>query len=298
PQTGACVDQDRVTQNDGTLDPDMGPNDLQNFPVLNPDIVRTAGAHLGVGGSLESAEGQYTIDVYASETYDPSFHGEGAIPVGSFTLDLGSSGYATFENVIDVNPDTIGDIPGGWSITTTATDPAGSTSEFSARELATSSADLELTVQDSPDPVAHGTQLEWNLTVTNRSLYENATGVTVFARLPKKVLVVDDGGCVAKGLPICGCAGTITCDLGLLEATTVATRTITLLVKSTEPSISTTFEASCAQDELTEENNTVEVETTVNQPLAANTTAQSDSPGRAKTKAATAAIESLATEVQ
>jgi hypothetical protein len=118
---GIDLDGDGVTAND-PLDADTGPNNLQNYPVLT-----VAGAIAGtIQGTLDSAPStQYEVDFYASYACNLSGYGEGARYLGSTTVTTSGSGHAAFAPVV----------PGftaNESITATATDPGGNTSEFSA----------------------------------------------------------------------------------------------------------------------------------------------------------------------
>jgi CSLREA domain-containing protein len=110
-----------VTANDppANLDDDTGPNNLQNFPVI------TSATSSSVDGELDSLpEQQFTVDFYASPTCDASDHGEGATHLGSFLVGTDVDGHGVFSNV-DLNPDASG------TVTATATDESGNTSEFS-----------------------------------------------------------------------------------------------------------------------------------------------------------------------
>ena len=108
------------------LDGDSGPNNMQNFPIITSAVQVANGTE--VQGVLHAA---------ASTTYRLEFFGnpacsahpqdflQGSFPIG-FTMVTASSvtGVATFDVVV----------PGfGDSVTATATDPAGNTSEFSQR---------------------------------------------------------------------------------------------------------------------------------------------------------------------
>ncbi len=110
---------DGVTANDAG-DGDTGPNNLQNFPVLNP--ITTAGT---VSGSLDStvANAAYPIRIefFANTACDASGNGEGEVFLGA--ASLGAPGSFTF-NYAPVGGKTF--------ITATATDANGNTSEFSA----------------------------------------------------------------------------------------------------------------------------------------------------------------------
>lgn len=114
-----------VTPNDAN-DSDSGPNDRQNFPVL--ESVSLSNGQLTVEGTLEVpvTESVYMIRVYASESCDPSGHGEGATFVGREAV-LQSGADETFSFTIDA------DLGGTEQITATATQVIlGNTSEFSA----------------------------------------------------------------------------------------------------------------------------------------------------------------------
>jgi hypothetical protein len=103
-------------------DGDTGENEHQNYPIL-----LSATGSLVVEGTLNSqANTEYTLDFYGSESCDPSGYGEGQVYLGNDTATTGGSGDASFITVLAVSP------PSGSSITATATDPDGNTSEFSA----------------------------------------------------------------------------------------------------------------------------------------------------------------------
>jgi len=115
---------DGVTAND-IGDGDTGPNNRQNFPVLAPASL--VGGLTRVAGTLQSASNTaFHIDFYSSPSCDPSGHGEGRIYLGSTVTTTDGGGDASF-----VEPGLRSTILGD-TITATATDPAGNTSEFSA----------------------------------------------------------------------------------------------------------------------------------------------------------------------
>jgi hypothetical protein len=115
-----------VTHNDpGDLD--VGPNRLQNFPVL---IAVTKGSVQGTLNSTPSTS--FRLEFFANDECDPAGYGEGEAYLGSTTVVTDGSGSVAFE----LRP---GDIqapgtPAGVeprALTATATDPNGNTSEFS-----------------------------------------------------------------------------------------------------------------------------------------------------------------------
>jgi hypothetical protein len=112
-----------VTPND-TCDTDEGPNGLQNYPVLS--TARSDGSTTTITGTLNSTAGTtYTIRFFSSTACDPSGYGEGKTFLGSATVTTGSNCSASFNVTLPVA------VPSGRFITGTATNPGGSTSEFS-----------------------------------------------------------------------------------------------------------------------------------------------------------------------
>jgi hypothetical protein len=112
----------RVTPNDDS-DGDLGPNDLQNFPVVDAVLTHVGGT--SVNGTLNSRpNAPYTIQFFASPRCDESRHGEGETFLGSGVANTDGSGNATFSVLVAT-------APAGYRITATATDAAGNTSEFS-----------------------------------------------------------------------------------------------------------------------------------------------------------------------
>ncbi|MDH4038707.1 MAG: hypothetical protein OEV86_14635, partial [Candidatus Krumholzibacteria bacterium] len=118
--TGLGIDlgDDGVSMND-TGDTDVGPNGLLNFPVLEYAVQNAVGGYItGMAGE------SYIIDFYASSC-DPSGYGEGDFYLGS--------------TIVTAQPDnqqsrfhaTLPLVPDFMSITATATDAGGNTSEFS-----------------------------------------------------------------------------------------------------------------------------------------------------------------------
>ena len=104
---------DGVTVND-TLDPDSGPNGLQNYPVITSAHSSTR----NITGSLNSTPGQnFVIEFFASVGCDPSHHGEGEIYLGSTNVATNATtGNASFNIVVPAS------FVIGSDITATATD--------------------------------------------------------------------------------------------------------------------------------------------------------------------------------
>jgi len=112
-----------VTANDPG-DGDVGPNNLQNFPVLTSAVVQ--GGQLRVAGTIDTPNpSTVTIEFFANPVPnpggDPSSHGEGAVPLGALSPNRSGSFSAKLPRVAS-----------GTLISATATDGAGNTSEFAA----------------------------------------------------------------------------------------------------------------------------------------------------------------------
>jgi CSLREA domain-containing protein len=125
---GIDLNGDGVTPNDvGTapnFDPDTGPNNLQNFPVLTgafPD-----GSSTRVEGRLNStANTVFTLEFFTNPTCDESNFGEGQTFLGTAAVTTDGTGDAIFTNLSFPVA-----VPLGRFVTATATGPDG-TSEFS-----------------------------------------------------------------------------------------------------------------------------------------------------------------------
>jgi VCBS repeat protein len=120
---GIDLGVDGVTSNDAG-DPDPGPNNLQNFPVVT--LARNEATGTRIRGTLNStASTQFTLDFFASPACDVTTHGQGQRYLRSGAVITNSSGDGTF-NVVASPAAAVGE-----QITATATGPASGTSEFS-----------------------------------------------------------------------------------------------------------------------------------------------------------------------
>ena len=127
-----------VTANDGT-DPDTGPNNLQNFPVIT-SVVSSANS-VTIQGSLKSLPNTaFQIDFFSNGAVDPSGNGEGAQFINSTTVNTDNNGDAT------INATFLVGLAAGRVITATATDPNGNTSEFSAADSTSTSGSVQFSV--------------------------------------------------------------------------------------------------------------------------------------------------------
>ncbi|HEX3248169.1 MAG TPA: Calx-beta domain-containing protein [Pyrinomonadaceae bacterium] len=127
-----------VTPND-PADSDAGANNLQNFPVLTSVV--SVGNSTTIHGSLNSTPNTtFRIDFYSNAALDPSGNGEGALFFNTTSVTTDSNGDATIDVVFPVP------LAAGRVVTSTATDPNGNTSEFSAGDVASASGNAQFSV--------------------------------------------------------------------------------------------------------------------------------------------------------
>jgi uncharacterized repeat protein (TIGR01451 family) len=107
-------------------DADIGANDRQNYPLL-ASVLSSASSTVATGSLNSTPNTMFTVDFYSSVAADPTGFGEGQTYLGSSTVTTDLSGNATFAATLPVAT------PAGRFVTATATNPNGSTSEFSGR---------------------------------------------------------------------------------------------------------------------------------------------------------------------
>ena len=111
-----------VTEND-PMDADNGPNGLQNCPVVS---AAEGGEFLSLQATLNSTpHTQFEIEVFATPGGNSSLPGQGRVLIGYLSASTNVSGDADLSMTIGIP------IASDQSITMTATDPDGNTSEFS-----------------------------------------------------------------------------------------------------------------------------------------------------------------------
>ncbi len=96
--------------------PHGGPNNLQNYPVLTS--AATSAASRPSCGTLNCRPLEFTVDLYAIPTADPSGHGQGQTFLGSTTLKTDANGNASFSLIVPAPSDVAGQF-----LVPTATDP-------------------------------------------------------------------------------------------------------------------------------------------------------------------------------
>ncbi|MGD8869747.1 MAG: hypothetical protein PVI01_19155, partial [Gemmatimonadales bacterium] len=152
---GIDLGADGVTPNDPG-DVDTGPNDLQNYPDLVAAIPLVGQVYLE--GALSSRPSTtYQLEYFLGDACNPTGHGEGSEAMGAASLTTGGAGTADIQTTLN---ETV--LPGDI-ITATATDPGGSTSEFSACITATT---FTLTLSPDSVVVTRGSEAKYAVDLT------------------------------------------------------------------------------------------------------------------------------------
>ncbi|MBS3744332.1 MAG: choice-of-anchor D domain-containing protein [Wenzhouxiangellaceae bacterium] len=145
-------------------------------------------------------------------------------------------------------------VTGGYGGLLDIESSAGSVSaELTASGL--NEVDLEISGSASPQPVAAGTNLVHELTVTNLNEVGDATGVVIASALPPGTTLVDTAGCAeTDGIPVC--------TIGELAAGDSATVTLTVFVPpETTEAVQFGASADGDQDDPVTGNNAISLDT-------------------------------------
>jgi hypothetical protein len=125
---GIDLGGDGMTPNDPE-DADMGPNEMQNYPVLSS---AAASSNL-IRGSLHSKPAsRFTVEFFTNTSCNSAGNGDGERFIGSMTVTTDGSGNVQFS----FTPQTR--VSAGQFITARTTDASNNTSEFSACFMVTS----------------------------------------------------------------------------------------------------------------------------------------------------------------
>jgi len=129
---GIELGNDGTTPNDGFYDSDLGPNRLQNTPVIVWADVIDGDVVINYHVDSEPGQAAYnlTIDFYEA---DSAAGGEGEVYLGSHTFAPGDSSAGWAE--VNLGDATTLNLADGDTIAATATDADGNTSEFSFTRL-------------------------------------------------------------------------------------------------------------------------------------------------------------------
>lgn len=234
--TGLGIDlgNDRATPNTPG-GPHVGPNNLQNFPVIT--AVTVAGGNTTVSGTLNSAPTTaFRLEFFANPAADPSGFGQGKIFLGALpSVTTDAQGNASFGfNAPD-------DLTAQF-LAANATDLAGNTSEF-GRDFPQADTPLLVptttAVAASPNPATVGQAVTLSASIVRSSSGTTPTGTVIFtvdgqARTP--VAVAPTGSNFVATLNVAGLAvGTHTITAACSGDSTFALSTSSSFVEAVNP---------------------------------------------------------------
>lgn len=153
-----------------------GPNKFQNYPTLLS--AQSDGSSTTIQGMLTGLPStNYFVQFFCNPVASSSGFGQGKTLIGAYTATTDGTGLATF-----TVPAPIGSLP-GQSVSATATDQAGDTSEFAQDISVQGQINLLLSGTASPTPVGAGGKVTYTLTVSNQGNIP-ATNVKLENELP------------------------------------------------------------------------------------------------------------------
>ncbi|MGA9772781.1 MAG: HYR domain-containing protein [Blastocatellia bacterium] len=237
------------TPND-PCDTDSGLNNIQNSPEMNLAFP-SGNNRVTILGSLDSTPNTtFTIQFFANTDCDPSGLGEGETFIGSTQVTTNAACHADIMIIANA-------VPASQSITATATDPTGHTSEFSnCAPIVINPADVAITKTASTSTPKPGDKLTYTITVKNNGPTA-ASNVIVTDFLPNQLTF---NSCSANSGGVCSGQGNA--------------RTVTFAQLASSTSATVTFETTVGASITsgTTVANTATVTTTSTDSIAANNT--------------------------
>lgn len=228
---GIDLNNDGVTANDPD-DLDVGPNSLQNFPIL--DSANQEAGNTRVIGSLQSVNSsQYRIEFFSSVSCDPAGNGEGQRFLGFLIVATDAAGVANFDLLLPL-------VPAGQVITATATDTMdNNTSEFSPCMPVigvAGTADLSLSKSATSAQVQAGGSVTYKIILTNLGP-GTANNVSVNEATPANTTFrsIDAPPGWTCTSPAQGATGNIICTAPAVLPGTTATFTLVVRVSPLTP---------------------------------------------------------------
>jgi uncharacterized repeat protein (TIGR01451 family) len=185
----------------GVLDPSDASNQFVFTNASGTKVRNPLNATADYNGDGDAADTSVQVNVDDDDSNgNPADCNNGSSTDSHSGFDDWSAISLQFRQFGDAEDGTVGDVVG----------PEISLPELEALQEALDSADLAITITDSDDPVAAGTELTYQLTVTNDGP-NPADQLTITDQLPSVVAYQsDDAGCDHA-------AGEVTCELGPLE---------------------------------------------------------------------------------
>ena len=158
---------------------------------------------------------------------NPPAGGTGTVTCTIASFGIGS---ATFSITVHINPGATGTITNTANVATTTSDPNSSGNNPTVVTTVTNSADVSV-VKTAPSAATAGTQITYNITVTNNGP-SDAASVTMSDLLPPNTTFVSETQLTGPAFictnPPVGGTGTVSCSIATLTLGTTATFAITV----------------------------------------------------------------------
>jgi hypothetical protein len=215
---GIDLGNNGVTANDAG-DGDSGPNNLQNYPVLDSAITNEVDT-IVVYGSLNSiASADFRVEFFSSAAADPSGNGEGETFLGDTTVTTDGTGNASFSAILLQTVST------GNVVTATATDSLNNTSEFSDTVLVTAAP-----VNDTPTVA---------FPIPDTTVSENSPVIASYRDLNDVFIDAEDGSALAFNIESNSNPGLLTPSIDADSSLTItiaadSSGTATIVVRATD----------------------------------------------------------------
>ncbi len=245
--------------------------DLSVTKVGAPDPLRVGSDityTLAVANSGPSTATSVTLtdELPASLTFQSASSSQGTCgeASGTVTCDLGTLAASSSATVqIVVRADSAGDVTNSAEVSAAEMDPDHSGNSATDTTTVEPVADLSITKSDSPDPATTGANLTYALEVANAGP-SSASAVTVSDDLPASLAfqsaTASQGTCSES-------SGAVTCELGTIDAASVAT--VQIVVRpQVAGEISNTATVSSAAHDPNEADNSASQSTRVDPPAA------------------------------
>jgi uncharacterized repeat protein (TIGR01451 family) len=183
------------------------------------------------------------------------------------TVPAGVAGDVTITIVVTASEAASPGVTNTATVSSATPDPSSSNNQASAHTTVDrpTSADLELTKTDSPDPVQNGEDITYTLTVHN-SGPDPAIGTSVADTLPPGLTLVS----ASSTQGTCTEAATITCDLGTVDAGTANDVVVTIVAttgQGASPGVSNSASVTSSTPDPSASNNQSSADTAVDVPV-------------------------------
>lgn len=244
------------------FDLDEGANRRQNYPVLKEPVFNPDGTVTLEGSLLSAPDTRFLIGIFATQQADPTMYGEGGFYQGSVAATSNANGLATFTftTTETFTPDI--------KFSAVAQDPDRNSSEFSCI-AGQCFADLNVKIDDNPDPVEAGMTLTYSVRIHNAgpAAAPNTNLAFTLPTLPYNFIsaTIPNGNCAQNG-------NQVDCNLNSMDPNEVSVAEIKITPTQTGRITTTAEVASDAPDPNINDNKNTEDTEVTGPPIVVNRT--------------------------